>query len=503
MLRYRGVIGCVAALLAVTFVVFASVASAQELTTIYTGYAASTKAFKTRWESGYADSGGFTGNFAKTQHLMAKVAKLVYHDESQAKIELWELGFRLEAFMDESSGFFGLGDGQAVIARDLLGRMVVLSVRGSQEGADWFTDGFAVPFGSLQQHKGFYDQAMAFKQAIISKMGKFCTPGSEELIWLTGHSLGGAVASILAQELEASGCHVSGVSTFGSPRAGLLPWHNWYKSRGVSSWDLYYRTQRWVNANDPVYCLPPGGEWRPVGIENYIDENQNIFIKNNVSGSICTDADGWLKFWKVTLALLLPAEHLGTYLGKAILDWNSGLINLVFQCSPGLGWDDLWSLGTCLFDTTGRLASLYHLTPVDLLDDGIRLVQAEDHESAHYVDALDNVNFDDMTTPIPIVPPALRTITFQVNTPLGATVKVSEALTGARCKFTPQSTSACQMTVPFNERVTLTVETIGGGWASWSSGQCASSNDSTGKAGPCSFQVNGNANISVHWGTIL
>ncbi|MGK7882900.1 MAG: hypothetical protein AB4060_22790 [Crocosphaera sp.] len=69
-------------------------------------------------------------------------------------------------------------------------------------------------------------------------------------VWLTGHSLGGAIAILAANYLREKGIDVSGVYTFGAPRVGNKHYRNLINKR------LKYQYWRFMNENDPVPDLP-------------------------------------------------------------------------------------------------------------------------------------------------------------------------------------------------------------------------------------------------------
>lgn len=73
-------------------------------------------------------------------------------------------------------------------------------------------------------------------------------------IWLTGHSLGGALAVLAAARLAAAGAagRVAGVVTFGQPRVGDAGFAAVYDQL------LPGRTLRFVNGGDLIPHLPPG-----------------------------------------------------------------------------------------------------------------------------------------------------------------------------------------------------------------------------------------------------
>ena len=72
--------------------------------------------------------------------------------------------------------------------------------------------------------------------------------GSDKQLWLTGHSLGGALASLAAYRLQRAGVPVAGVMTFGSPRVLDASFAQSYQV------DHY----RFEHRNDVVPFLPPG-----------------------------------------------------------------------------------------------------------------------------------------------------------------------------------------------------------------------------------------------------
>ena len=88
-------------------------------------------------------------------------------------------------------------------------------------------------------------------------------------IWVCGHSLGGAMATILAQRLEYSdGYDVHTLYTYGSPRAGGPKFKAWC--------DKHLNHQTFINNKDVVPCVPSVLRWRHNGKVNYIKSNGEI-----------------------------------------------------------------------------------------------------------------------------------------------------------------------------------------------------------------------------------
>lgn len=98
----------------------------------------------------------------------------------------------------------------------------------------------------VRVHKGFKD---AFSEVHI-EIQKYLDTELEDKkpFFITGHSLGGALATVATKEL--SNISISACYTFGSPRVGNEKWIDGIKT------PIY----RLVNSADPVTMLPPGDE---------------------------------------------------------------------------------------------------------------------------------------------------------------------------------------------------------------------------------------------------
>ena len=106
-------------------------------------------------------------------------------------------------------------------------------------------------------HRGFkeaLDEVWQKKKLLAYIRGK---DNGRRTIWFTGHSLGGALATLAADRYG----NVRGLYTFGSPRVG----DHHFKS------DFHVSAYRIVNNNDIVARVPPEGLYRHVGNLKYID----------------------------------------------------------------------------------------------------------------------------------------------------------------------------------------------------------------------------------------
>ena len=133
--------------------------------------------------------------------LCALLSKAVYG--KGAPDDLGIIGF--EYIVDNDTDTFAMAfitDGEIIIA-----------VRGSESRKDWLNDFKIIKtmFFGVKAHRGF---AMC-AGSILSKVGAILKEFPEKKIILTGHSLGGAIATLIAVSLRPKKVELI---TFGQPR---------------------------------------------------------------------------------------------------------------------------------------------------------------------------------------------------------------------------------------------------------------------------------------------
>ncbi|HEY9762412.1 MAG TPA: lipase family protein [Trichocoleus sp.] len=150
-------------------------------------------------------------------------------------------------------------DTQAFIFRQ--GKDIILVFRGSQQLNDWRTnfkirlkqftllaDQKSVPPKGMV-HRGFLDAWQSVEKDVVTFLRKWETP--ETRLWITGHSLGGALAAMATISLDCQGFKVSGLYTFGQPR--IADWTMVNHMNGKMRDRIY----RYANNNDVVPLIPP------------------------------------------------------------------------------------------------------------------------------------------------------------------------------------------------------------------------------------------------------
>jgi len=133
-------------------------------------------------------------------------------------------------------------------------------------------------------HQGFWNAVNAVYPALLNLIRDHQDNGQK--IWITGHSLGGALATLTAYRIERSepDLTIEGTMTFGAPSLGNQNFKNAYNGQAINS-------RRWHREGDPV---PVFLQWpyRHVGIPAAIFDNGTVepssgttsFLPNLITG---------------------------------------------------------------------------------------------------------------------------------------------------------------------------------------------------------------------------
>ena len=146
-----------------------------------------------------------------------------------------------------------------------------IAIRGTETRGEWLADfdGIAVPnrFGKGMVHQGFQDQYSAIRASILAAI-----PLTSARIWITGHSLGAALATLLASDIALAG-RPRLTYLWASPRVGWHDYADWFRTLPdplysiVNEWDLVPHEPPVVNGYEHDGAeiridggLPPMGE---------------------------------------------------------------------------------------------------------------------------------------------------------------------------------------------------------------------------------------------------
>jgi triacylglycerol lipase len=128
--------------------------------------------------------------------------------------------------------------------------VTVVVFRGPDNDIDWIVN---LAVGSVQTpngpiHSGFYNAYQPLKPQIV----KLLKASNPKHLWITGHSLGGALAVVCAHDLtENENLHLDGVITFGQPMVAKMQLAKYLDTA------LLGRFAHYMNGNDIVARVPP------------------------------------------------------------------------------------------------------------------------------------------------------------------------------------------------------------------------------------------------------
>jgi triacylglycerol lipase len=189
-----------------------------------------------------------TGYDAQNALSLAHLSALAYQDKGQIYAQLTQWQYPQHAFFtNKPTGTQGF-----VAAND---QNVVLAFRGTEITRinDLVTDAkiglVAGPYG--QVHQGFETALSSVWDDITAKIAEF--RHNQQSIWITGHSLGGALATLAAARLVKTGTAFNAVYNYGCPRVG--------DKEFASQFDqvIGNRCFRVRNNNDIVTRIPVAG----------------------------------------------------------------------------------------------------------------------------------------------------------------------------------------------------------------------------------------------------
>lgn len=188
-------------------------------------------------------------------YTMARLSELAYENGDEVRE-------RLSAYEEDSFSdlqFYDLKETDTQFFILTRADDIIIAFRGTSNFNDWksnikFKKVSFGDFGKGKVHKGFYNafvQSWPFiKEAIDAAAGQ------NRKIWLTGHSLGGAIATLAMAALKNClsdspdrACVIGGLYTYGQPKVGDLAFQSQFKG-------LLHRCVRVVFCNDPVPLLP-------------------------------------------------------------------------------------------------------------------------------------------------------------------------------------------------------------------------------------------------------
>lgn len=245
-------------------------------------------------------------HYLRTALALAHAANAAYLDDPLTDGPFSELRW------DEVVAFNNvITDTEGFVAVDAENTVVAFRGTENQEIRDWITNlgskYYGTKVGRGRVHHGFATAWRSVRDTVVKLLES--NHHQDRALWLTGHSLGGALATIASRDLPAK-YKPFGVHTFGSPRVG--------DPEFVKFFNVNYF--RFVNGDDIVPHVPFQGLFVKYG---HVGKRQ-IMMPN---GSITSNMQVWdqllRKVGRVAVmgAAALPAKaiadhSLDKYIGK-------------------------------------------------------------------------------------------------------------------------------------------------------------------------------------------
>jgi len=193
----------------------------------------------------------YTAEFASASYCDGT---FVVNTKTQCKDPFCPTVTKNNVFTEADFANKGNADTTGIVVRDVTSKTITVAYRGSQSIRNWFTNA-QIEMKPMPEwcpgckvHLGFLEAFREEQATVVDSVTRLMKGNPKYQLVVTGHSLGGAVATIAATELRKRGFEVSLV-TYGAPRVG-----NEALAKLISASGANFRV---THLNDPVPRLPP------------------------------------------------------------------------------------------------------------------------------------------------------------------------------------------------------------------------------------------------------
>jgi hypothetical protein len=198
----------------------------------------------------------------------------------------------------------------------------LMSFRGSKNVINWVRDfqtwdvrptAFADCDG-CQVHAGFYEIWKNVQDQVVQSVrdvGCSQEAGADNLLYITGHSLGAALTHLAMFALDSAGFRIAKSYSFEAPRVGNEAFSKAFSNQFVSKMPLY----RITHAQDPVVHVPPEAlGFTHVEREVWYDTTGGYKVATQIEDPACAD-----QYWNVPDMVAFHAgDHCGTTPGTLL-----------------------------------------------------------------------------------------------------------------------------------------------------------------------------------------
>lgn len=255
----------------------------------------------------------------------ASLSSVTYCDNEQVVLD-WTCTACTDSKTPLAPGRIKIVDaGYGNATRVLIGKLrdqhgCLIAFRGSDNVINWLRD-FQVwevnpktfeGCDGCKVHAGFYDIWNAIRQKVVTSLEEIgcSTSGTDpdNVLYVTGHSLGAALTHIAMFTLENAGFNIAKSYSFEAPRVGNKAFSDAFSDRFTRKFPVY----RLTHAQDPVVHLPPEAfSYVHVQTEVFYDSKGKYKVCEGVEDNSCAD-----QYWDIPGMLLL---HSGDHCGSPLV----------------------------------------------------------------------------------------------------------------------------------------------------------------------------------------
>ena len=211
-------------------------------------------------------------------------------------------------------------DTQGVVMQN--SQVLIVALAGTQtiNPADVATDVGCIPYndyaiGRSSVHHGFWlgqEAVTSTGITVFETIRSRAAQAGTRRVWITGHSLGGAMAHIVALRLRLKGVDVQGVITFGAPKTGVnTPPPNFSGLfDGNFNAGTTNRAWRLVSHGDPVPMYPLASYWQHCGSLGFFRDSKVLGAAQNYYFNPLNILTDHLEYWE-----RVETDFRGTTLG--------------------------------------------------------------------------------------------------------------------------------------------------------------------------------------------
>lgn len=204
-------------------------------------------------------------SFAEQSALFAKLSNQAYKEFGTVEKLYKKLGFTTTAYF--------ANDGSNVYVTQNETDIVVVC-RGTEVkewndiSADLSIALYPARIGDGKVHRGF----RTYSDRVWDLVANEITNSPDKTLWLTGHSLGAAMATLMARRclLQEHLPNPEALFTYGSPRTGNRKYVNQFNENIIH--------HRWINDGDIVTKIPLPIRFHHCGVMHHIDSKGNITV---------------------------------------------------------------------------------------------------------------------------------------------------------------------------------------------------------------------------------